>query len=698
MIVEFLEANAFCLGWVLSNVERGRLEVLLADRVVKLAPQRILTSEEAPDPGSNEGRRALIRDREAARAALADAVSLPTLWEVLEGEGENFAFEALASLEFGRAPSPPELSALWRAVHADGLYFKFSPQGARRLALAEREKILSIRAREKEKAETQKAWVAYLAQSHAESRLARAAGPSAPPPLAGDAREEETPEPPAAPPQAEALNGYLLDLALAGEEGSRASHRTALETLESAGMPANPEGAFEALVHLGVFSPDENLDLRRLALPLEFPPAALEEAQALALSRDYLNEDRLDLTEEEIFTVDSEGAMEFDDAISLSPGENGRTVLGVHIADVAAFVKPGGPLDLFAAERAASIYLPEGRYPMLPGALTEKVLSLNMGDVRPAFSLQATIGPGGEFLDALFKPSLIKVKKRLTFGEADAILRSQSDPLFPKLESVAALTQILGKKRVAAGCHSFNIPTLQITLAPDGTPVADLRDFGDPASVMVGEIMIAANHLAAYTLQSHSFPCPFRYQLLSKSAANVKEGPYRTPMELLAAHLSLRRRLGRAGISAEPSRHRGLGLDHYTYFTSPMRRYFDLLVHRQLRALASGTGPVYDEKTLMREAYNADEVLRNIHRVQNNRVRYWIYKILEKKIGELVPALAFERIGPKTRVCLLDYLLEAELYRLPDSVESGQELFLRVAAADARRQKLSLDFASLKTA
>ncbi|MDR1081213.1 MAG: RNB domain-containing ribonuclease [Deltaproteobacteria bacterium] len=485
----------------------------------------------------------------------------------------------------------------------------------------------------------------------------------------------------------------LTELALAVEDPPP-SLRSAAEALAEAGFSGDPAGAARALEAAGIFRPHENLELRRLGLPLEFPEEALEEAARLTESGRWRDEDRLDLTGELVITVDSPGAMEFDDAVSLKPGAGGGMTLGVHIADAAAFVKPGSALDRFAAERGASIYLPEGRHPMLPLKLTENALSLTANAERPAFSILAEIGRDGQVTDAVFRPSVVKVARHLTFIEADEILEGGGDrELAPFLAELAELSQRFLKLRLAAGGHLFNIPTQQVTMSAAGVPETALVMWGTPSCVAVGELMIRANHLAATTLRNADFPCPYRYQLLMKgSQSPLSCKSERTPREQLAYHLALRRRLGRTGVSAEPSRHRGLGLDCYTYFTSPMRRYFDLLVHRQLRALAAGEGPAYDEKALLGEAFNADGVLRAIHKVQSARTRYWILWELAKLEGDTLPALCFDRQGRRVRVCLTDWMMETESMSFPDSVEPGHELYVRLTRADPVRNALECSF------
>jgi exoribonuclease-2 len=204
--------------------------------------------------------------------------------------------------------------------------------------------------------------------------------------------------------------------------------------------------------------------------------------------------------------------------------------------------------------------------------------------------------------------------------------------------------------------------------------------------------MIQANYLAATTLRNAGFPCPYRFQMFQKGRSSPLGSRKRSPREQLAWHLSLRRRLRRTGVTLDPFRHRGLGLDCYTYFTSPMRRYFDLLVHRQLRSLATGDGPAYGEKLLLSEALNADAALRAIHTVQSFRTRYWLLHELSKHEGESMVALCFDRSGRRIKLCLTDWMVETEISGFPDNVEPGHDLLVRLTGADPVRRTFGCAF------
>ena len=225
---------------------------------------------------------------------------------------------------------------------------------------------------------------------------------------------------------------------------------------------------------------------------------------------------------------------------------------------------------------------------------------------------------------------------------------------------------------------------------PDSSLVVGVTQWDTPAKTIIGELMILANYLAADLLRQHGYPCPYRYQEKPRGP-----GPERlTPGQEadipgddlnLARSLAARRRTGRSGLSFSPSPHHGLGLPVYTAFTAPMRRYIDLLVARQLRAVAEGR-PAMSQQEFLKLALPSHELAQSIQKMQNLRQRYWLKKHLADKTGHNFSALVFEQHDRRLRVCVTDYMQEIDLYlpkgeggsRPPDLF--GRRLTVKLAA------------------
>lgn len=633
MIVEFLEGRDFMTAWVVEAAPH-RLSVLArSGRDMTISRNRILNSVQALDPGSKSGRLELLNAADAARRSMAETVDLTEMWEVLEGEGDQFGYEALAALFYGHKPGVDEISAVTRAVFADGLRFRFTPEGADRATAEEVEQTLAAR----RKAEEEEEILASLADWLRES-----------------ARGGVAPEPPEA---VRALK-LLETLALWGDKAAGKKEAKAL--LSRAGFPPDEGGAFQALTAVGEFTRHENLELRRMGLPLTFDSDAMAEVSALAAAAAGKKNGRLDLTSLNTITIDSNGARDLDDAISIKSLAGGRWQVGIHITDVAAFITPGSVLDEAARVRASSIYLPEGKYPMFPAELSEGLLSLTPGDVKPAFSFLATLEKDGEVSEYTMASSLIRVDRQLSFSEADQNLDEDSD-----LVDLWDLAQALIARREAQGGKNINIPKLNIYFQPDGTLGVGLTQWDTPAKTIVGELMILANYLAADQLHRHDCPCPYRYQDKARDRSPAETAAAEKPPDPdldLALNLAARRRTGRSGLSFAPAPHYGLGLPVYTAFTAPMRRYVDLLVARQLRSLAEGGSLPMDRQELMRLALPAYEAAQQIQKMQNIRQRYWLNRHLADKVGQNFSAVVFEQRDHRIRVCVTDYMLEVDIW------------------------------------
>ncbi|MDR1871534.1 MAG: RNB domain-containing ribonuclease [Deltaproteobacteria bacterium] len=653
-VVEFLESGEPTLAWSLEPpAAPGKSFLALTlNGQLRLSPGRILVAAQVTDPEEKTLRLNVLKEIGQRRDLLAKTIDLEEVWAILEGEGLEFSFETLAGLAFGHDPGPDELSAIRRAILSDGIFFAFGPLAAKRHTEEEAAQKRRVKAKKKSHEE-------FVAQG-------------------GQWLKESVEKRVAYEPQGAATAKELLINFAVKEDGAN-DPRTAKELLKAAALPETPEGAYRALVAIGEFSPHENLDIRRLGLGQPFTEAEMAEAKRV-MSEYALEPNRLDLTSLPLITIDSEGAKEFDDGLSLKIDSNGTYHLGLHIADVSAIVKPDSLLDEAARSRAASVYLPDGRYPMLPEVLTETLLSLKIGEIRPAFSLLVELDPLGEPLKYDFKPSLIQVKRQMSFDEADVLLAKGDDA---ELESLRRLGEILLRRRLDYGGSNLALPQLKVHLEPDGAIVLGVTAWDTPARIMVGEMMVLANHLAAETLAREKLACPFRYQEKPRSYPTMDRGQDQ-PKADLALALATRRQIGRGGVDLFPSPHWGLGLASYTQFTSPIRRYADLLVARQLRTLADPSLSPYTVQEMTTLAFAADELYRDIRKAQNARIRYFLNLWLATRVGQEFIGLIFERRDQRTRVCLTDFMLELDFFKLPPEARPGKEARFKLLAADPK--------------
>jgi ribonuclease R len=361
---------------------------------------------------------------------------------------------------------------------------------------------------------------------------------------------------------------------------------------------------------------------RQHGLPGEFPPEVRRAAEGVAARLKQPGE-RLDLRDNTyVLTIDPATARDFDDAISLARDERGRRVLGVHIADVAHFVRPGSPLDDEAFERGTSVYLVDRVIPMLPEQLANGVCSLRPGEDRLCLSVFLVFENDGRPSARRFAKTLVRSRLRLTYEQALAVIEKREpeglDGLPPEavvlLREAHVLAQQLRRRRMREGALDLEVPECEIELDAEARMTGVHARVCDASHQMIEEFMVAANEAVAAELASrgiatlarlHEPPDPLRIEEMTAELRQMgfAPGDLRDPRRLsrfLAgtrdhplrdhAHNLVLRSMKRAVYSAEAAGHFGLAKSRYAHFTAPIRRYPDLVLHRQLAEIVAGDG------------------------------------------------------------------------------------------------------------
>src|SRR6266849_3083142 len=388
----------------------------------------------------------------------------------------------------------------------------------------------------------------------------------------------------------------------------------------------------ERLGFIGDPGVDIEVVIRKLHIPHNFPNEVLRAADEVPLevSSDQIAK-RVDLRERNIVTIDGETAKDFDDAVEVRILPNGNYLLGVHIADVAHYVKERSVLDEEAFERGTSVYFPGRAVPMLPERLSNGICSLNPRVDRLTFSIDMEIDKRGRFVDRKVYKSVIRTKERMTYtdvnvilsgGDREGPLREKYRYLIPDFERMHALYEVLRVRRDARGSIDFDLPEADVLLGESGEIEAIQAMERNVAHRLIEEFMLAANEMVATELvfanqpgifRVHQQPDPRRLEDLREILAefklklrgNVEEirpGELQrilkavagTPEERFLTNIILRS-MKRAFYSEEDLGHFALGLEHYCHFTSPIRRYPDLIVHRRLNELVT-SGPLHGER------------------------------------------------------------------------------------------------------
>ena len=371
-------------------------------------------------------------------------------------------------------------------------------------------------------------------------------------------------------------------------------------------------------------------------LPGNFPKEVLDEARRVSVEKLYDPGPRLDLRKKFIFTCDPATAKDFDDALSLDVDRRGNYILGVHIADVSHFVKPGGAIDREAYKRSTSVYFCDRVVPMLPEELSNGVCSLVPNEDRLAFSVFITFSRDGEMIERSFSKSIIRSKARYTYEQVmNVIAGGKSAGIDSRavktLQKINTLAQTLRAKRFASGALDLEVPEVEIVLDDFGEMNGLVLRSPDESHQMIEECMVAANEAVAKELWTrgikilsrlHEKPEDEKILLLRSElrSLGVKLGNIENPkvftqfLKSIKTHplyptiaVMVLRSMKRAVYDPVSMGHFGLAKKYYAHFTSPIRRYPDLTLHRQLARHIAGADAKVPPKMLAKWAEHTSE-------------------------------------------------------------------------------------------
>lgn len=454
------------------------------------------------------------------------------------------------------------------------------------------------------------------------------------------------------------------------------------------------EKAFILLTKTGYIDEKFNLTPFKLGRPISFSTEERDAAERIHQQQKNRSfEGRENIENLFVCTVDSETTQDFDDAISFEETSTGTRV-GVHITDVSAHIDRNDVLESTAKRRATSIYCPDIIYPMLPLSLSEGVLSLKEGFTRPCISFFVTLSPSGSIIHREIKRTLARVHRRFSYDEIDAALENNTETepfsIFTKL---IAITTSLEQRRVDQGAILFPRRDLTPELRVDGKVQLVSNSDDTPARKMISELMILANETAALFADEQGLP--FLYRTQPHPEGNIEETAMRVP-EGPAREYARRSLLKRSEVKTTAESHSSLGVSHYCQVTSPIRRFVDLILIRQISFNLADNSTLYSKSDLENILKEIEPHLDEASLIQRDRNRYWLLRYIEQQKLTMLQGTVVKLDGPRPLAeidnmnCIFSFQTKKDDVDFRKRLALGDKISLKITKLIPQRDKLYL--------
>jgi exoribonuclease II len=636
-MVEFLDHGGLRAGFVLR--EQGEKLVIRdgAGQDRSVARELVMMRHSIEPSNRQHDPAAMLAALEEEKSGLRGELDLALLWEVVQEQGHAFTADELAELFFGRRSSAGA-GVMLEALLSDRIYFARRNQEflARSSEQVERMRLQESRARMRSE----------------EGRRTRDLMSAI---IAHDPRSTGTSY------SAEEVAPLIAELQRYLKNPSTRSQELTLMLSQAASEVDPVEVAYEVLDRLGA-APETPRFAAIGALPAGFSEQAEGEAHAVRRPT------RPEFQGPAVFSIDDEETLEIDDALGCEIGPDGSLEVTIHIALVTDFVQRGGAMDRQAAERATTVYLPETTVRMLPDEICCRRASLAAGERRPTLATSARLNGEGKLISSAIAPAELKIGRHLSYAQADRIL-SGADTV--EHEIATALKRLyeaamgLRELRKRAGAILVQRREPKVRVRGDTIEI-EILDSNSPSRMLVAEFMVLNNFIAATYAAERRLPMIYRVQAAAGEMGAMK------------AHLSV-----------HPEVHAGAGLQCYAQLSSPIRRYADLVLQRQLLSTLGDPTTPYTADEILAIMANTEIAENEAKELERRARRYWTLRYLQRNAVGRELAATVTRDGVSAE--LDDYAVRGALRGAPN-VTSQTSIRVRIARVDPLRGWLSFDY------
>ena len=655
-------------GWIVREGE---------EQTVKVAKKTV---------EANYGAGVVARDMEAfANKCVEDDSLIASAWELIHelASGDEI-IDALyvSDVVFGDVDAERAYAA-HRMLNspAGGLYFKTKAKGQYEPRTAEQIEALTRKAQAEARVE-------MLERAFVDEIKAAVAAPRGDKPDPATLWRHDDEDNGARVRRFEALQAYAL-----GEKfHSPGEKAMADDLLTKLGFSRSPESALKTLIATGAWSAHENLAIRRYNVPIEFPEHAHEATQALLANAppDPDAATRVDLTHLKVYAIDDAGTVEVDDGLSVQAlGDDGVIRVWVHIADPTRWIERDSTLDHIARRRATTVYYPSEMVPMFPLALASGPMSLG-GDKCEAMTVRADIDREGCVLDFEIMPSYVKLDRRWTYDDVDAELKSTTCDADLRLLFAAARAR--DERRADDGAVTILLPEVYLDVkgatARGGedehiTVNMSMLDSEAPARMLVSEMMVLVGDVVGGFGAREGIPLPYRGQ---NEPRLMSDDEWDRIPEGICQDIAMRMSMSSSTSGATPRPHSGLGLQAYVQFTSPIRRYTDILAHYQIKAHLRGERPLpfADVETLERMTEDVGASVGAAIKSQRETTKYWSHVYFSRQPADARWRATLVKLirGDDLALVIFEDLGFETVVKLDRAGVLGETLTLRFVDAD----------------